>query len=97
MMMKMVMMGIRIVMMRILMIISIGCMMMKRRIFMIISLGSIRQELGLARARGGEIPHKWFLVRWIGSDVPCFIDKKDGSDLPCFIDKRDGSYCRMFH
>ena len=78
----MVMMGIRIVM---------------RRILMIISLGSIRQELGLAGARGGEIPHKWFLVRWIGSDVPCFIDKKDGSDLPCFIDKRDGSYCRMFY
>ena len=77
----MVMMGIRIVMMRILMIISIGCMMLMRsilmiislecmmmrvRILMIISLGSIRQELGLAGARGGEIPHKWFLVRWIG-------------------------------
>ena len=76
----MVMTGIRIVM-----IILIGCMMLMRRILMIISLGSIRQELGLSDARGGEIPHKWFLVRWIGSDVPCFIDKKDGL------------YCRMFH
>ena len=46
--------------------------MMVMRILMIISLGSIRQELGLARARGGEIPHKWFSVGWI---VCLIIDK----------------------
>ena len=40
---------------------------------MIISLGSIRQELGLAGARGGEIPHKWFLVGWI----VCYITDKN--------------------
>ena len=44
---------------------------------MIISLGSIRQELGLAGARGREIPHKWFLVGWI----ICYITDKNLNDV----------------